>query len=88
MNPIDTDNTTKPSTVKVWDWPVRVFHWTLAASVWVLWSSRTHGENLLKAMLTGRKAAPSEAGIHHNWGVLGLAMLLAVAWYMFVELRG
>ena len=33
MNPIDTDNTTKPSTVKVWDWPVRVFHWTLAASV-------------------------------------------------------
>jgi len=54
----------------------------------VLWSSHTHGENLLKAMLTGRKAAPSEAaGIHHNWGVLGLAMLLAVAWYMFVELR-
>jgi cytochrome b len=212
MNPLDTDNTTEPSTVKVWDWPVRVFHWTLAASVlsafftgenedferlhqtlgWVaaglmgfrvvwglvgtryarfaefvrspaqvwayikslrsgqpqhfvghnpvgavavillmgltalsvytgwlalaedaaewmeesheiaahaliavvlvhvigvLWSSRTHGENLLKAMLTGRKAAPSEAGIHHNWGVLGLAMLLAVAWYVFVELR-
>ena len=33
MNPLDTDNTTEPSTVKVWDWPVRVFHWTLAASV-------------------------------------------------------
>ena len=44
MNPLDTDNTTEPSTVKVWDWPVRVFHWTLAASVlsactksWVGW---------------------------------------------------
>ena len=52
----------------------------------VLWSSQTHGENLLKAMLTGRKTAPSEAGIHRNWGVLGLAMLLAVAWFVFLEL--
>ena len=32
--------------------------------VGVLWSSRTHGENLLKAMLTGRKTAPSQAGRH------------------------
>ena len=53
----------------------------------VLWSSRTHGENLLKAMLTGRKTAPSEAGIHRNWGVLGLAMLMAVVWFVFAELR-
>ena len=53
----------------------------------VLWGSRTHGENLLKAMLTGRKTAPSEAGIHRNWGVLGLAMLMAVAWFVFLELR-
>ena len=53
----------------------------------VLWSSRTHGENLLKAMLTGRKTAPSEAGIHRNWGVLGLAMLMAVVWFVFIELR-
>ena len=52
----------------------------------VLWGSRTHGENLLKAMLTGRKTAPSEAGIHRNWGVLGLAMLMAVAWFVFLEL--
>ena len=213
MNPIVTDNTTEPSTVKVWDWPVRVFHWSLAASVlgafitgenedferlhqtlgWVaagliafrvvwgligtryarftefvrgpsqalayikslrsgqpqhfvghnpvgavavilllgltvlsvytgwlaladdaaewleeaheivantlitlvlvhvigvLWSSRTHGENLLKAMLTGRKTAPSEAGIHRNWGLLGVAMVLAIAWFVFLQLRG
>ena len=53
----------------------------------VLWSSRTHGENLLKAMLTGRKTALFEAGIHRNWGVLGLAMLMAVAWFVFLELR-
>ena len=53
----------------------------------VLWSSRTHGENLLKAMLTGRKTAPSEAGIHRNWGGLGLAMLMAVVWFVFIELR-
>jgi cytochrome b len=215
MNPTDTDTdlTTNTATVKVWDWPVRVFHWTLAASVigafvtgesedferlhqtlgwvaagligfrvvwglvgtryarftefvrppkavwayvkslrsdqpqhfvghnpvgavavivlmgltalsvctgwlaladdaaeWVeeaheiaantlitlvlvhvigvLWSSRTHGENLLKAMLTGRKTAPSEAGIQLNWGLMGLVMLLAVAWFMFRELWG
>jgi len=54
----------------------------------VLWSSRTHGENLLKAMLTGRKTAPSEAGIHRNWGVLGVAMVLAIAWFVFLQLRG
>jgi cytochrome b len=42
----------------------------------VLWSSRTHGENLLKAMLTGRKQAPPGAGIHRNWGVLGLVLFL------------
>ena len=53
----------------------------------VLWGSRTHGENLLKAILTGRKTAPSEAGIHRNWGVLGLAMLMAVVWFVFIELR-
>jgi cytochrome b len=54
----------------------------------VLWSSRTHGENLLKAMLTGRKTAPSEAGIHRNWSVLGVAMVLAIAWFVFLQLRG
>lgn len=35
MNPIDNDKRTPETTamVKVWDWPVRVFHWTLVASV-------------------------------------------------------
>ena len=53
----------------------------------VLWSSRTHGENLLKAMLTGRKQAPPEAGIHRNWGVLGLALFLCVLWFAYTQLR-
>ena len=55
--------------------------------VGVLWSSRTHGENLLKAMLTGRKQAPPEAGIHRNWGLLGLALLLGVLWFVYSQLR-
>lgn len=28
-----TDSTIKPATRRVWDWPVRVFHWVLALSV-------------------------------------------------------
>ena len=54
----------------------------------VVWSSRTHGENLFKAMLNGRKAAPPEAGIQRNWGVLGLAMVVAVLWFVVLQLRG
>ena len=52
----------------------------------VLWSSRTHGENLLKAMLTGRKQALPDAGIHRNWGVLGLALFLCVLWFVYSQL--
>jgi cytochrome b len=54
----------------------------------VVWSSRTHGENLFKAMLNGRKAAPPEAGIQRNLGVLGLAMVVAVLWFVVLQLRG
>ncbi len=53
----------------------------------VVWSSRSHGENLVKAMLTGRKTASPEAGIHRNWGVLAWAIVLAVAWFVFLQLR-
>jgi cytochrome b len=52
----------------------------------VLWSSRTHGENLLKAMLTGRKLALPDAGIHRNWGLLGLALFLCVLWFVYSQL--
>jgi cytochrome b len=53
----------------------------------VLWSSRTHGENLLKAMLTGRKQADRQAGIRRNWGLLGLALFLCVLWFAYTQLR-
>ncbi len=53
----------------------------------VLWSSRTHGENLLKAMLIGRKQADRQAGIHRNWGLLGLALFLCVLWFAYTQLR-
>jgi cytochrome b len=51
----------------------------------VLWSSRTHGENLLKAMLTGRKQADRQAGIHRNWGVLGIVLFLCVLWFVYSQ---
>ena len=53
----------------------------------VLWSSRTHGENLLKAMLTGSKQAHPQAGIHRNWGLLGLALFLCLLWFAYTQLR-
>lgn len=53
----------------------------------VLWSSRTHGENLLQAMLTGRKQALPDAGIHRSWGVLGLVLFLCVLWFAYTQLR-
>jgi cytochrome b len=52
----------------------------------VLWSSRTHGENLLKAMLTGLKQADPQSGIHRNWGVLGLVLFLCVLWFVYSQL--
>ena len=53
----------------------------------VLWSSHTHGENLLKAMLTGRKQAQPQAGIHRTWRLLGLALFLCVLWFVYSQLR-
>ena len=47
----------------------------------LLWPTFSHAQR-------GRKTAPSEAGIHRNWSVLGVAMVLAIAWFVFLQLRG
>lgn len=46
------------------------------AAVW--WSGRRHGENLVRAMITGRKTGRSQDGIHGTWRGLALLMVVAV----------
>ena len=48
----------------------------------LLWPTFSHAQRVV------RKTAPSEAGIHGNWSVLGVAMVLAIAWFVFLQLRG
>ncbi|HRP21664.1 MAG TPA: hypothetical protein PK925_13645 [Alicycliphilus sp.] len=46
--------------MRVWDAPVRLLHWGQVADVGgMLWTSRQHRENLVRAMLTGDKAPPA-----------------------------
>jgi cytochrome b len=44
----------------------------------VIASGWLHGENLVRAMVTGRKSGAPEDGIRSSWGPLGALMLLAV----------
>jgi len=53
----------------------------------VVLSSRLQGENLVKAMLTGRKEAPAAQGIRHAWYSVAALMLVAVLAFWWLQSR-
>jgi cytochrome b len=51
----------------------------------VLVTGWIHGENLVLAMLTGRKAGPAQEGIRRPWRALGALLLAAVLGYWALQ---
>jgi hypothetical protein len=53
----------------------------------VVLSSKQHKENLVRAMLTGFKSGPSAMGIQSSWWWLAVVMVVAMAGFIWQQLR-